>query len=94
MFGTSGVPISVCQRCGFFLLTLVAFALTSLAGGILWYSLETSSVNEIQVRVDAMKPVFTGIRLFLSALIAVSWPFVTNNFHRWGRIDGAQATAF
>lgn len=80
------------RRRGFFLLTLLAFALALVAGGILWHSVETSSVNEVQIRVDAMKPVFTGIRLFLIALVAVLWPFVTNNFHRWGRIDKAQAT--
>ena len=81
------------RRRWFFLLTLLAFALALVAGGILWYSAETSSVSEIQTRVDAMKPVFTGIRLFLIALVAVAWPFVTSNLHRWGRIDKAQATA-
>ncbi len=80
------------RRRGFFLLTLLAFTLALVAGGILWYSVETSSVNEVQTRVDAMKPIFTGIRLFLIILIAVLWPFVTNNFHRGGRIDKAQAT--
>jgi hypothetical protein len=80
------------RRRWFFLLTLLAFALVLVAGGILWYSAEKSSVSEIQTRVDAMKPVFTGIRLFLIALVAVAWPFVTSNLHRWGRIDEVQAT--
>ncbi len=80
------------RRRGFFLLTLVAFVLALLVGGILWHSVETSSVNEIQTRVDAMKPLFTGIRLVLIVLVAVAWPLVTNNFHRWGRIDEAQTT--
>lgn len=80
------------RRRGFFLLTLLAFALALVAGGILWHSVETSSVNEVQIRVDAMKPVFTGIRLFLIVLVAVLWPLVTNNFRRWGRIDKAQVT--
>jgi hypothetical protein len=74
------------------LLTLLAFVMALCMGGVLWYSVETSSVSEIQTRVDAMKPVFTGIRLFLIALIAVAWPFVTNNLHRWGRINEAQET--
>jgi hypothetical protein len=73
-------------------MTLLAFALALVAGGILWYSVETSSVSEIQTRVGAMKPVFAGIRLFLIALVAVAWPFVTINLHRWGRIDEVQAT--
>ena len=80
------------RRRWFFLLTLLAFALALVVGGILWHSVGTSSVSEIQTRVDAMKPVFTGIRLFLIALVAVAWPFVTNNLHRWGRIDESQAT--
>ncbi len=80
------------RRRGFFLLTLLAFTLALVAGGILWHSLETSSVNEIQTRVEAMKPVFTGVRLFLIALVAVAWPFVMSHLHRWGRIDNAQVT--
>ena len=80
------------HRRWLFLLTLLAFALALVAGGILWHSVEKSSVSEIQTRVDAMKPVFTGIRLFLIALVAVVWPFGTNNLHRLGRIDKAQVT--
>ncbi|HFD87128.1 MAG TPA: hypothetical protein ENJ35_05590 [Gammaproteobacteria bacterium] len=83
----------VLRRRGFFLLTLLAFALALVAGGILWHAIETSSVSEIQTRVDAMKPISTGIRLFLIALVAMVWPFVTSRLHRWRRIDEAQATA-
>ena len=83
---------SALQRRWFLLLTLLAFALALVAGGILWHSVETSSVSQIQTQVDAMKPVFSGIRLFLIALVAMAWPFVTNNLHRWGRIDKAQVT--
>jgi len=82
----------VLRRRWFFLLTLLAFVLALGTGGILWHSVETSSVSEIQTRVDSMKPLFTGIRLFLIGLVAVAWPFVTNNLHRWGRIDESQAT--
>ena len=82
----------VMRRRWFLLLTLLAFALALVAGGILWHSVETSSVVAMQTRVDAMKPVFTGIRLFLIALVAVVWPFVTSCLHHWGRIDEAQAT--
>jgi hypothetical protein len=80
------------RRPWFFLLTLLAFSLTLVAGGILWHSVETYSVNEIQNRVDAMKPVFTRIRLFLIALVAVAWPFVASSLYRWGRINEVQAT--
>ena len=74
------------------LLTLLAFALALVAGGILWHSVETSSVVAMQTRIDGLKPIFTGIRLFLITLVAVVWPFVTSNLHRWGRINEAQAT--
>ena len=82
----------VLHRRWFFLLTLLAFVLALVTGGILWHSIGTSSVNDIQTRVNSMKPLFTGIRLFLIGLVAVAWPFVTNNLHRWGRIDKSQAT--
>ena len=82
----------VLRRRWFFLLTLLAFALALVTGGILWHSVGTSSVNDIQTRVNSMKPLFTGIRLFLIGLVAMAWPFVTNNLHRWGRIDESQAT--
>ena len=82
----------VMRRRWFFLLTLLAFALALVAGGILWHSVETSSVSEIQAQIDSLKRVFTGIRLFLITLVAVAWPFVTNNLYRWGRLDEVQAT--
>ncbi len=82
----------VLRRRWLFLLTLLAFALALGTGGILWHSVETSSASEIQTRVNSMKPLFTGIRLSLIVLVTVSWPFVTNNLHRWGRIDESQAT--
>ena len=81
------------QRRWFLLVTLLACAMALVAGGILWHSVETSSVIAIQTQVDALKPIFTGIRLSLIALVAVAWPFVTKNLHRWGRISEAKATA-
>ena len=82
----------VLRRRWFFLLTLLAFALALVTGGILWHSIGTSSVNDIQTRVNSMKPLFIGIRLFLIGLVAMAWPFVTNNLNRWGQIDKAKAT--
>ena len=82
----------VMRQRWFLLLTLLAFVLALVVGGGLWHSVETSSVSEIQTRVDALKPTFTGFRLFLIALGAVAWPFVTSSLHRWGRIDEVQAT--
>ncbi len=78
------------RRRWFFLLILLAVTLALSIGGILWHSVEMSSVREIQTRVDAMKPVFTGIRLFLITLVAVVWLFFTSGLHRWGRIDEGQ----
>jgi uncharacterized membrane protein len=81
----------VLRRRWFFLLTLLAFVLALGTGSILWHSVETSTVSEIQAQVNSLKPIFTGIRLFLIVLVAMVWPFVTNNLHRWGQIDKAQA---
>ena len=82
----------VMHRRWFLLLTLLAFVLALVVGGGLWHSVETSSVVAIQTRVDTLKPLFTGFRLFLIVLVAVAWPFVTSVLHRWGRINEAQAT--
>ena len=79
------------HRRWFLLLTLLEFALALVAGGILWHSVDTSSVVVMQTRIDDLKSVFTGFRLLLIALVAMAWPFVTNNLHRWGRIDESQA---
>ena len=80
------------RRRWFLLLTLLAFALALFAGGVLWHSVETSSISEIQTRVDAMKPVITGLRLFVILLVAMAWPFLVDGLHRWGRIDEVQTT--
>ena len=80
------------HRRWFLLLTLLAFALALVAGGILWHSVETSSVVAMQTRIDALKPIFTGFRLFLIAVVAMAWPFVTSCLHHWGRIDEARVT--
>ena len=85
----SGVVV---RRRWFLLLTLLAFVLALGTGGILWHSVETSSISEIQARVDTMKTVFTGIRLFLIAMLAITWRFLMDGLHRWGRIDAVQAS--
>ena len=81
------------RRRWFVLLTLLALVLTLGAGGLLWQAVETTSVSAMQIRVEAMKPVFTGIRWLLIAVVAAAWPVVTNHLYRRGRIDAAQATA-
>ena len=80
------------RRRWFLLLTLLAFALMLVMGGILWHSVETSSVVAMQTRVDALKPMFTGFRLFLITLVAAAWPFVTSTLNRFGQIDDVQAS--
>ena len=58
------------RRRGFLLLTLLAFALALGAGGLLWQSVESSSVSEVRVRIDDLKPVFEKFRLGLIAMLA------------------------
>ena len=79
------------RRRWFFLLTLLAFGLALGAGAILWYSVETTSVVTVQTQIDALKPIMTGIRIYLIALLAMGWPWIVNALHRWGRIDDIQA---
>lgn len=78
------------RRRWFFFMTLLAIVLTMAMGSILWYSIETSSLVSIQARVVAIKPIFTGIRLFLIALVAILWPFITNGLHLMRKIDADQ----
>ncbi len=80
----------VLRRRWFLLLTLLAVALMLITGSILWHSVNTSSISDVQIRIDAMKPILSGIRLFLIAIVAMAWPFFTDGLHRWRRIDKGQ----
>ncbi len=80
------------RRRWFFLLTLLAFGLALGAGGILWLSVQTTSVVALQTRIDALKPLLMGIRISLIALLAMGWPWIVNTLERWGRLDDTQAT--
>jgi len=79
------------RRRWFFLLTLLALGLALGAGGILWYSVEASSVVAVQTWIQALNPILTAIRVSLIALVATAWPWLMNGLHRWGRLDAAQA---
>jgi len=68
----------------------LATALTLIIGSLLWKSVTTASVVEIQGQVAAVKPVFTILRLSVIALIALLWPMLMGAFHRLGRIDDAR----
>ena len=81
---------SILRRRWFLLLTLLAFGLALGVGGMLWYSVQASSVLAVQTRIQALKPMLTAIRVSLIALVAIAWPWVMNGLHRWGRLDAAQ----
>lgn len=83
---------SAIRRRGFFLLTLAAFGLALGAGGVLWHSVETSSVVAVQTRIDNLKPILTGIRISVIALVAIAWPWLTKGLYRQGYLDEMQAT--
>ena len=79
------------RRRWFLLLTLLTFGLALGAGGILWHSVETTSVVAVQTRIGALKPLLTGIRLSLIALVAMGWPWIVNTLQCWGRLEDMQA---
>ena len=81
----------ILRRRWFLLLTLLAFGLALGVGGMLWYSVQASSVLAVQARIQALKPILTAIRVSLIALVAIAWPWVMNGLHRWGRLDTPQA---
>lgn len=74
-------------------MTLLAVILALLIGSVLWHSVETSSVATLQTRIDGLKPVMTGFRVGLIALVALLWPVMVNRLLRGGRIEAAQAVA-
>ena len=71
-------------------LTLLAAALTLVIGGLLWKSVTTASVVEIQGQVATMKSVLTILRLSVIAVLTLLWPMLMGVFHRWRRIDDAR----
>ncbi|MCG8026008.1 MAG: hypothetical protein JAZ02_18805 [Candidatus Thiodiazotropha endolucinida] len=77
------------RRRWFVLLSLLAFGLALGLGGLLWQSVQTESVIEVQDRIDALKPIFTTIRWLLIGLVAATWPAILGLLHRWGRLDEA-----
>ena len=82
---------STFRRRWFFLLTLLAFGLALGVGGVLWYSVQASSVITMQTRIQGLKPILTGIRVSLITLVAIAWPWLTKSLHRWRHLDTAQA---
>ncbi len=80
------------RRRWFLSLTLLAFTMALGVGSILWHSVETSSISEVQTRIDTLKPVLAGIRLFLIAMLAMTWPLLINGLHHWERLDEEQTT--
>lgn len=78
------------RRRWFFFMTLLAIVLTMAMGGMLFYSVETSSLTAVQTRIAVIKPFLTGIRLFLITLVAILWPFIINGLHNLKKIDAAQ----
>ena len=81
----------VMRRRWFVGMTLLAVILALLVGSVLWHSVETSSVATLQTRIGALKPVMTGFRIGLIALVALLWPVTVNRLQHWGRIEAAQA---
>ena len=81
------------RRRWFLLLMLLAATLTVGTGGILWYAVQISSVSQVQAWLEAVKPLFTGIRWFLMATVAITWPRLVNRLCRWRKLDERRATA-
>ena len=81
------------RRRWFLLLMVLAATLTAGTGGVLWYAVQISSVSQIQVWLGAMKPLFAGIRWFLMATLAITWPLLVNRLRRWRKLDEKRATA-
>lgn len=62
------------KRSWFLGLSLLGLLLVMAVGAILWQVVELTSVATVSERIAGIKPVATGIRLLLIALLALSWP--------------------
>ena len=71
----------------FWRLTLLAGILALVVGALLWRILETTEIKTIQTQVEELKPLFTGIRWLLIALVVGFWPAITNVLICHRRID-------
>ena len=60
----------------------LGLGLALLTGVLLWRSVETSSVVEVQDQVEALKPVLSGLRIMAIALTATLWSKLVNWLHR------------
>jgi len=76
----------------FWRLGLLASILALVMGALLWRTLDTTEIAAMQTRVEGLKPVFTGTRWLLIALVTGLWPAITHKLQRSGRIDEAGKT--
>jgi hypothetical protein len=81
------------SRRWFLLSTVLAVTLTAGMGGILWYTVQVSSVSEVHAWLDAAKPLLTEIRWFLMATVAITWPLLVNRLRHWRKLDERRAAA-
>ena len=73
----------------FWRLTLLAVTLALVVGALLWRSLETFLIADIQAAVYELKPVLTGIRWGLIGVVAIVWTTLTNRLYHGGCLDEA-----
>jgi hypothetical protein len=78
---------TVMRRRGFLGLSLLAVALTIIVGFVLWQAVELSTVAQVSVQIDQIRPMASGVRLVLIGLVAALWPRLVRIAHRHGRID-------
>jgi hypothetical protein len=69
---------------------MLAIVLAAGIGGLLWQAVELSSMAQVAVRVEELKPVATAIRLALIGLVAALWPWLIGLANRAGRIGEQQ----
>ena len=74
----------------FWRLTLLALTLALAVGAVLWRTLETAAITDIQARIEALKTAFTVIRWSLIGLVVVFWREITDKLYRLGRIDASR----
>jgi hypothetical protein len=72
------------RRRGLLTFSLVAALATIAAGMLLWQASEHDSLASVSARVDRMRPLTSGLRLGLIAVLALFWPRLVCSASRTG----------
>ena len=78
-------------RTGVVGLSVLAAILTVGLGVLLWQAVQLSSVATVAGKIEAIRPLATGIRLGVIGLVAMAWPNLLKLAQRAGRLSNSHS---